>query len=103
MVTNIEVRDELVKCYTEAHKEFMKRGAELTGQDTSDEKIKEKVITMLHLAFKEANADFENPSKEDFANVMTVLQKQAKAAGRDEEIIQKHTKQMLDMLGQLVS
>jgi len=101
MATNIEVREALVNCFIEAHKEFMKKGAELVGSTTSDDDIRKKTTTLIKMAFSRVNADFNNPTKNDFLKVMGVLQDQAKAAGRDMSIIQKHAGQMMTLVNQL--
>ena len=101
MVTNIEVREELVNCFFEAHKEFMKKGVQQTGIKKSDEELKGDVTDLVKMAFKEANANFSSPTKQDFMNVMGILQRKARAAGRDESIIQKHAGSMIQLLQKL--
>ncbi|MEM0467093.1 MAG: hypothetical protein QXL17_02240 [Candidatus Thermoplasmatota archaeon] len=101
MPTNIEVREALINCFVEAHKEFMKKGAEATGKPVSEEEIRKNTKILVKQAFNRVNADYDHPTKEDIMKVMGVLQEKAKAAGRDMSIIQKHARQMMELVNQL--
>lgn len=101
MVTNTEVRDRLIKCFIDAHEEFMKKSAEITGKDSSAEKVRERTYHLMELAFKQIGADIDNPKKEDFYKVIDILKRQAKIAGRSDDIIKKHEEEIKSLIEQL--
>ena len=58
MVTNIDVREELIRCFTAAHKEFMQKGADALGIQDTEEELKVKMRALIRMKFQKVESDF---------------------------------------------
>ena len=99
-ITPIQVRDAIIKCFSQAQEELMKDMRETT--ELSREYIEKiHVDSIINNAFEEVGADFNNPTKENLVQVIMNLKEYAKNVFRDSEVIEKHVgeiKQLIDKL-----
>lgn len=103
-ITPIIVRDALVRCFSEAHKEVLKKECENGQVDMSSEKI-EKLCNMnaelfVKKCFAEVGADFEDPKKNDFIRVMDKLADFSESF-RSQEVIKRHYEEMMILVNKL--
>lgn len=102
-LTPIMVRDALVQCFSDAHQEILEDMKEFTDFETDEEfqKIKDlQVKTLITKAFDKAKGDFNNPTKESLKKVVMWLKNYA-ANFRKPEIIEKHAKDMIELIDKL--
>ncbi len=100
-LTPSKARDLIVKCFYEAQKETFLRSRQQLGIRSSDEDIHASVVSGVRLAFKEADGDFDKPTKESLMNVVGVLAKKSASWGTPEDIIEHHKKQIQKVLERL--
>lgn len=93
------MRDELLKCFESANREFSR----ILNQPVGDDKLKQQVRQFVESVFSRCGVSFENPTK---AGIMTAIQecrKKAEAmmgpAGSD--IIREHYEEMVKLLEKL--
>ena len=99
-ITPIQVRDAVIKCFMQAQGELMKYVGEIT-EFKPEEIEKIHVDHIIEKTFKEADGDFDYPSKETLIQVILKLKEYALGVFRDAEIIEKHMgeiKQLIDKL-----
>ncbi len=102
-ITPIMVRDAIIRCFLQAHREVldqMDEFAEWKNDEERDHMRSIEVKTIVQTAFRENDADFDNPTKEGLIKVIDHLAKFA-AQFRKPEIIQKHygeIKKLIDKL-----
>jgi hypothetical protein len=93
-ITSEKVRNALVTCFTEAQNDMMKC-MKTSAPSISDEIIKKlSVDLIIKTSFEKAGVDFENPTKDGLKKVIEELITYARKVFRDEEIIQKHAKEI---------
>jgi len=99
-ITPIQVRDAIIKCFSQTQEELMKYMRETT-------ELKPEEIEKMHIdfiienTFAEVGGDFKNPTKETLIQVIMKLKEYAADVFRDPEIIEKHAgeiKQLIDKL-----
>lgn len=91
-ITPLIVRDAIILCFKEAHKEVlneMNRNNEFKSQSEKDNFQKIQVDIIVMSVFDEVGADFNNPTKMDIVKVLDGLAEFA-AKFRKPEIIKKH-------------
>lgn len=93
-ITPLIVRDAIVECFFQAHCS----DANVDTEDKGTNRLYCQEI--VKKAFTDANADFNNPTKE---NILEVLNKLAKFAKnfRDQEMVQKHMEEMMKLVNKL--
>jgi len=102
-VTPIMVRDAIIRCFSEAHKEVLKLMEECSkGMSEKDiERMKAIEIELIvKRCFDETGGDFNNPTKESLMKAIGKLAEFA-AEFRQPEIIKKHyneIKTLIDLL-----
>ena len=99
-ITPIMIRDAIGVCFRKAHKEVLDLMDEFTEwkSDEEREKFRNLEIEMLiKNAFKEANVDYNNPTKEELIRVLDNLAKLA-SAFRKPDIVGKHYHEMKQLL-----
>ena len=99
-ITPIQVRDAIIKCFSQAQEELMKYMRE-TAEFKPEEIEKMYVDSIIEKAFEEVGGDFKNPTKETLIQVIMKLKEYAAGVFRDHEIIEKHAgeiKQLIDKL-----
>jgi hypothetical protein len=96
-ITPIQVRDAIIKCFSQAQEELMEYMKETTGIKPEDiEKM--YVDFVIENVFEELGGDFKNPTKETLIKVVMKLKKHAASIFRNPEIIEKHAGE----IGQLI-
>jgi hypothetical protein len=98
-VTPILVRDELLKCFESANKEFMT----VLKQPATDEAIKTQVNQFVTGVFRNCGVSFDNPTK---AGILTAID-QCKANAQSmmgpagSEIVAHHYAEMIKLVDKL--
>ncbi len=82
-ITPIMVRDAIVRCFIEAHKDSL--GIEEQDSDI----IKRMVTEAVKKSFRETDGDFENPTKESLLRSIGNLKEFSKSF-RNQEVIENH-------------
>ena len=100
-ITPENVRDEMVECFLSAQKECLSLAAESMHRQVTEEDLRKSVTVIIKGAFKEAEEDFDNPTKEALMKVMEILKRKSAATGKEADIIQHHAGQMMDLLMKL--
>lgn len=91
-ITSLMVRDAIIICFKQAHKEVLDLMDEYMKWESEAEREEFRnleIELIVRNAFKEAGVDFNNPTKEDFPRVLNNLAQFA-LRFRKPEIIQKH-------------
>lgn len=102
-VTPEMVRDATVECFIQAHSEVldsMKEYHEFKSEEEFEDMKKLDVKLLIETKFKELNADFNHPTKEDIINVINKLAEYA-ANFRKPEIVKKHYDEILTLVNKL--
>ena len=102
-VTPVMVRDAIIDCFIQAHKEVLEEMREYHEFKTEEdfEEMKRIDIKLLTKSkFEEAGADFDHPTKEDIVRVMDKLAKFA-ANFRKPEIVEKHYGEIAQLVEKL--
>jgi hypothetical protein len=100
-ITPLMVRDAIIICFKQAHKEILDMMDECTEWESDEEREKIRnleIMSIIKNAFKESGVDFNNPTKDNLIKVMDNLAKFA-LRFRGTDIIAKHygeIKQILD-------
>ena len=99
-ITPIQVRDAIIKCFSQAQEELMKYMRKTT--EFKPEEIEKMLVDfIIENAFEKVGGDFKNPTKETLIQVIMKLKEYATSVFRDHEIIEKHVgeiKQLIDKL-----
>ena len=99
-ITPIQVRDAIVNCFFQAQKELMEYMEKTT--DLSTESIEKFNVTLiLENAFEEVGGNFNTPTKETFNQVIVKLMEVAEDAFRDTETIEKHAREIKQLIDKL--
>jgi len=98
-VTPIVVREELLKCFESANKEFMA----ILNQPTDDQALKAQVRQFVTSSFQSCGASFENPSKEGIVSSIGQCKANAEAMMGDKgsTIIRHHYDEMMKLVNKL--
>ncbi len=98
VLTPIEVKDALLKCFLAAHKEAVE---EATFDMNIPEDKKVEVITgMVKKAFVDTKGDFDKPTKKSILAAMNQLKAIAKYF-RNQDIIERHYSIMTKLIDKL--
>ena len=99
-ITPVQVRDAIIKCFSQAQEELMEYMEETA--DIKPEDIEKMYVDyVIENAFKDVGGDFKNPTKETLIQVIMKLKEYAAGVFREHEIIEKHAgeiKQLIDKL-----
>ncbi len=98
-VTPALVRDELLKCFESANKEFM----EVLHQPATDEAIKAQVNQFVSGVFQNCGASFDNPTKAGIVTAMGQCRANAEArmGPKGQAIISHHYEEMIKLVDKL--
>jgi hypothetical protein len=98
-VTPILVRDELLKCFQSANREFM----DVLHQPVTDEQLKEQVRQFVNGVFQSCGVSIENPTKEGIVTAIEQCKSNAqKMMGpKGTEIIDHHYEEMMKLVNKL--
>ena len=102
-VTPVMVRDAIFRCFLQAHKEILDQTEDKTEWDSEEEKDKFREVEIkiiVENAFKKANVDYGNPSKEGLIKVIDNLAEFA-SRFRKPEIIKKHYDEIMVLIDKL--
>ena len=98
-VTPVLVRDELLKCFEDANKEFM----QVLNQPATDAAIKAQVHQFVTGVFQNCGASYDRPTKEGIVTAIGQCKANAEAmmgpAGAD--IIRHHYDEMMKLVTKL--
>ena len=99
-ITPLMVRDAIVACFRDAHKQAIAALSREDAFSSESEKLgieKIRIDLIVRAAFEDANADFENPTKEELVRVVGELAKFSERF-RKPEIIRKHYREIMRLV-----
>jgi hypothetical protein len=98
-VTPTLVRDELLKCFESANKEFM----QVLNQPTNDEALKAQVRQFVTGSFQSCGASFDQPTKQGIVSAIGQCKSNAEAmmGQKGAEIIRHHYDEMMKLVDKL--
>ena len=102
-VTSIMVRDAIIQCYYEAHRNVLELAKDTFGnppKKTFDEMKRSHIKDLISDIFVWIDGDFNNPTKKDLFKVIDILRRFA-AIYRSEKIIKKHFTEILLLIEKL--
>lgn len=96
------VRNAIIKCFFEAHKEVLDDVSKIQNIDERELKEIKKlnVEALIRKFFKEIQADFDEPTKEDLIKICDKLADYA-SNFRKPQIITKHYKEIMTLINKL--
>ena len=101
-ITPLMVRDAIIRCFTQAHKEILDKKYKDYGYDSTELEGFEKIQIDLIVTstFEDAEEDFENPTKEGIKKVLKLLAEFA-SEYREPEIIGRHYDEIMKLVDRL--
>jgi hypothetical protein len=98
-VTPVVVRDELLKCFESANKEFM----HVLNQPTNDAALKAQVRQFVTGSFQSCGASFENPTKQGIVSAINTCKSNAESmmGPKGADIIRHHYDEMMKLVTKL--
>ncbi len=98
-VTPVLVRDELLKCFESANKEFM----QVLHQPTTDDALKSQVRQFVTGAFQTCGASFEQPTKRGILSAINTCKSNAESmmGPQGSGIIKHHYDEMMKLVTKL--
>ena len=100
-ITPIKARDLIVKCFYEAQKETIGAAGRKIGQVQNDVELRNTVVGAVRLAFREAAADFDNPTKGGLMAAVQILARKSQHWGTPPDIVEHHKAQIERVLEML--
>ena len=100
-VTPVLVRDELLKCFESANKDFMN----VLNQPANDDLIKAQVRQFVTGSFQSCGASFDQPTKEGIVAAIGQCKANAEAmmGQKGADIIRHHYNEMMKLVNKLPS
>jgi hypothetical protein len=102
-ITLLKVRDAIIECFIQAHAEVlnsMKEYHKFNSAEEFEEMKQMNVTAIIKSIFKEIEADFDNPTKEDLAKVCDKLVDYA-VNFRSPELVKKHFDEIMLLFNKL--
>lgn len=98
-VTPTLVRDELLKCFESANKEFM----QVLNQPTNDDALKAQVKQFVTGSFQSCGASFDSPTKDGIVSAIGQCKANAEAmmGQKGADIIRHHYDEMMKLVDKL--
>jgi hypothetical protein len=98
-VTPIFVRDELLRCFESANREFMK----VLNQPITDEALKQQVRQFVNGVFQSCGVSIENPTKQGIVVAIEQCKKNAEGmmGEKGTAIIDHHYEEMMKLVNKL--
>jgi hypothetical protein len=98
-VTPTLVRDELLKCFESANKEFL----QVLNRPTSDSELKAQVRQFVTGSFQSCGASFEHPTKQGIVSAINTCKANAESmmGPKGAEIIKHHYDEMMKLVTKL--
>ena len=93
-MTPIKARDLIVKCFYEAQKETIAAAGKRIGQVQNDDQLRNTVIGAVRLAFRDAAADFDYPTKVSLMAAVQILARKSQQWGTPPDIVEHHRAQI---------
>jgi len=100
-VTPQKARDLVTRCFFEAQKETLAEAKKKLGSAPTDTELRENVLRMVKMAFKETGGDFDSPTKDSLMRAIDVLARKAASWGTPPEIINHHKGEIEKILKRL--
>ncbi len=97
----VKARDVIIHCFYSAQKETFARIKDKEKLPATDQDIKNTVTAAIKSVFTTAGENFDNPTKEGLAKVVSLLASQAKSWGTPDDIIEHHKEQIQKVLDAL--
>lgn len=99
----VQVRDAIIQCFYEAHKDILEQVFSTTTTNCDEQKESQKykhVEMLIRKMFRDVNEEFNRPTKQ---SLLKVIDKCAAYAQnfRDQDIISHHYKEMKDLIDQI--
>lgn len=93
------VRDELLRCFESANREFMS----LMNQQVTDEQLKGQVKQFVEGVFQQCGASYTNPTKNGILVAISQCKSNAESmmGPRGAEVIQHHYAEMMKLVNRL--
>ena len=93
------VRDELLKCFESANKEFYK----ILNQPFEDEQLKKQVREFVSSVFQKCGVSFENPTKEGIIAAIEECKRNAEQMMGEKaaNIIKHHYEEMMKLVNKM--
>jgi hypothetical protein len=103
-VTPVVVRDELLKCFESANREFGNTmNQPRASADVNQQLLKQQVRQFVESVFQRCDVNFENPSKEGIVMAIEECKKNAEEmmgpAGK--EVVEHHHEEIMKLVSQL--
>lgn len=98
-VTPVLVRDELLKCFESANKEFM----QVLNQPTSDAQLRSQVRQFVAGSFQSCGASFDQPTRQGIVSAIGQCKTNAEAmmGPKGADIIRHHYDEMMKLVDKL--
>lgn len=97
--TPLRARDLIVECFCQAqHETFALSATRLGRAPATDDDVRRKVTAAVRAVFRELDANWDDPSREDLSRVVTVLGQRASAWGTPDTVIRHHGAQITRLL-----
>ena len=98
-VTPVVVRDELLRCFDSAYREF----AQLINQPATDEVLRTQVKRFVDDVFQKCGVSFDNPTKAGIKTAIDTCKKNAEAlmGTQGADIIRHHYQEMMKLVDKL--
>jgi len=102
-ITPLLVRDAIIICFTQAHKEVLEDIKEIenfkSNKDFEDLKLL-NIKLIITKIFNDLHEDFNNPTKDSLIKVIEELREYA-CNFRNQEIVDKHTQEIMLLVNKL--
>ena len=89
-MTPAKARDLIVECFHQAQRRHMSAASEFIGQSHTEADLHNTVIGAVRLAFREADGNFDEPTKPALLRVVEILARKAEQRQTPAEIIAHH-------------
>jgi len=93
-MTPIKARDLIVECFYQAQKETISDAGRRIGQAQNQAELRNTVSGAVRLAFREAAADFDRPTKHSLMAVVQILARKSQHWGTPADIVEHHKAQI---------
>jgi len=93
-MTPVKARDLIVECFYQAQRETIAAAGRKLGQAQSSAELRDTVTGAVRLAFREATADFDHPTKSGLMAAVTILACKSQHWGTPPEIVEHHKAQI---------
>jgi hypothetical protein len=97
-MTPIKARDLIVECFYQAQKETISDAGRRIGQAQNQAELRNTVSGAVRLAFREAAADFDRPTKHSLMAVVQILARKSQHWGTPADIVEHHKAQIRRVL-----